>query len=316
VPPAPDAALPRGSTLRFADQNDTFSQPWDLSGAGAGAPYQVRWARFSGGPPVLEAIRSGAADVGYVGENVLPIALANAPDPEWVVIAAFATGGGGTYLAVHGDRIRSVADLRGRTIAYPRGTGREVFVARALQAAGLSLDDERRVEVPGTEVGPVFSSGRVDAAALLGAQKFRSNNPVVLADSRGYGGALGVLVTRSSVLADPCRAAALGDFIARSTAASNWVTAHPSALIRAQYVGEQGLTEAQGTDLYQNTGPTRWRPVDASVAGNRAGRGRAAHQDRDHTRHGRPDEPVRLPVHRPGRGPEPARRGDARRAAQ
>lgn len=266
VPRAPDAELARGVTLRFADQNDSFSQPWDLSGAGVGAPYQVKWATFSGGPPVLEAIRSGAADVGTVGENVLPIAMANAPDPQWVLVAAFATDGGGTYLAVHaGGGVRSVADLRGRKVAYPQGTGRQVFVARALQAAGVSMNDIQRVEVPGTEVGPVFASGRVDAAALLGAQKFKSNNPVVLTDSRGYGGALSVLVTRRSVLADPRKAAALGDFITRSTAASNWVTAHPQPLIEAQYVREQGLTEAQGSELYRNIGPTRWLPIDASV---------------------------------------------------
>jgi sulfonate transport system substrate-binding protein len=264
--PTKTAGIPNGVTLRFADQNDSFKQPWELSGVGQGAPYQVSWSTFSGGPPVLEAIRSGAADVGTVGENVLPIALANTPDKDWVLVGAFANDGGGTYLAVHeGSGIKKVADLRGKKVAFPPGTGRQVFVARVLEAAGLSLNDVQRVEVPGTEVGPVFASNRVDAAALLGAQKIKSNKPVVLTGSRGYGGALSVLVTRRSVLADPAKAAALGDFVQRNVASTNWVSKHPDALIKAQYVEKQGLTADQGKELLDDAGPTVWRPVDPTV---------------------------------------------------
>jgi sulfonate transport system substrate-binding protein len=261
-----DASLPSGVSLTFADQNESFRQPWDLSGVEKGAPYKVKWATFSGGPPVLEAIKSGAADIGTVGENVLPIALANDPDRDWVIVGAFANDGGDTYLAVHqGSGINKVADLKGKKIAYPQGTGRQVFVARALQAAGLSLNDIQKIEVPGTEVGPVFASGKVDAAALLGAQKFKSDNPVILTNSRGYGGALSVLVTRRSVLADPKKAAAIGDFVKRSAAAANWVGSHPDALVQALYVKVQGLTAEQGRELLDDAGPTIWRPIDDSV---------------------------------------------------
>ena len=47
----------------------------NLSNAGKDAPYAVEFADFSGGAAVIEALRSGAADVGSIGEAPVPIAV-------------------------------------------------------------------------------------------------------------------------------------------------------------------------------------------------------------------------------------------------
>ncbi len=56
----------------MAEQAGEASVPWALSGQGRDAPYQATFATFNGGPAVLEALVSGAVDVGYIGEAPFP----------------------------------------------------------------------------------------------------------------------------------------------------------------------------------------------------------------------------------------------------
>jgi sulfonate transport system substrate-binding protein len=67
--------VPPGAKLVVAEQNATQSLPWNLANAGKDAPYSVEFADFSGGSAVIEALRSGAADVGSIGEAPVPIAV-------------------------------------------------------------------------------------------------------------------------------------------------------------------------------------------------------------------------------------------------
>ena len=67
--------VPAGTKLVVAEQNATQSLPWNLANAGKDAPYSVEFADFSGGSAVIEALRSGAADIGSIGEAPVPIAV-------------------------------------------------------------------------------------------------------------------------------------------------------------------------------------------------------------------------------------------------
>ncbi len=72
---ATKADVPAGTKLVVAEQNATQSLPWNLANAGKDAPYGVEFADFSGGAAVIEALRSGAADIGSIGEAPVPIAV-------------------------------------------------------------------------------------------------------------------------------------------------------------------------------------------------------------------------------------------------
>lgn len=63
-----------------------------------------------------------------------------------------------------GPDIRSVADLRGKKVAYEEGTTAEVLLRYALRANGMSIDDIVKVPIAATEAGPAIIAGRVDAA--------------------------------------------------------------------------------------------------------------------------------------------------------
>ena len=163
------AAVPQGTRLVVAEQNDQASIPWRLSGADQGAPYDITFANFNGGPAVLEALIAGAVDIGYVGEAPLPIAIASGVD-DLVAVAIYANPGspGNYYLIVQPESgIKSVAELRGKTVAYPPGTGRHMALAGILHENGL----EPRLVGAGRAAGRL--RGGADLRLALGRCRHR-----------------------------------------------------------------------------------------------------------------------------------------------
>ena len=259
------AEIPDGLTLTVAEQNGSESVSYELSGAGDDAPYEVTFADFNGGPAVIEAVMSGGADVGYVGEAPLPIAASNGLD-ELVAIAARANpGSSGNYylVAQPGRGIDSVEDLAGHTVAYPPGTGRHMIAAAQIAAAGLTLgEDVEAVELAGSEVAPTFASGAVDAAIVLGSQYYNLGEPPILEDGEGFNWGLNFLIVRRDTLDDEGKVAAIGDYVRRSVAASNWEVAHPDDWIQANYVEREGITAEQGRALVDDAGFDYYYPID------------------------------------------------------
>ncbi|TSH94541.1 PhnD/SsuA/transferrin family substrate-binding protein [Verticiella sediminum] len=262
------AKVPKGTRLVIAEQSSQASVPWKQSGVGAGVPYEAVFANFNGGPAVLEALVSGGVDIGYIGEAPLPIALAAGVE-DLVAVALVANPGSpaSTYLVVQpGKGIDSVADLKGRSVAYPPGTGRHMILAGILHEHGLRLgEDVKGVQLAGAEVAPTFASGAVDAAIVLGNQYFRLGEPPILDDGVGHNWGLNALVARKSVLDDPARGPAIADFVRRAVAIYNWQAAHPDQWIQANFVEQQGLTFDQGKRLHEESGLGTFYPVDDRV---------------------------------------------------
>ena len=261
-------AVPAGVRLVVAEQNDQFSIPWRISGLGAGAPYNITFANFNGGPAVLEALVAGAVDVGFIGEAPLPIALA-AGVKDLKVIAAIANPGspGNIFLVAQpGSGIQKATDLAGKTVAYPPGTGRHMILSGILHAAGLDIrKDIRSVALAGSEVAPTFASRSVDAAIVLGQQLFRLGSPPIIEDGTGHNWGLNVLVTRQSVLDDPIKVQALADLTRRAVQVLNWQHRHAAQWISASYVKQQGLTFEQGKYLYEKSGLGAYYPIESRL---------------------------------------------------
>ena len=263
-------AVPKGTRLVVAEQLSQASIPWNLSGAGKDAPYSISFANFNGGPAVLEALVAGAADIGYIGEAPLPIAVANNVK-DLVAVGIFANPGsnGNIYLVAQPDSgIKTVADLKGRSVAYPPGTGRHMVLSGILHQDHLSLGtDVKGIPLAGTEVAPTFSAKAVDSAIVLGNQYFRLGKPPLIADGSGHNWGLNVLLVRQSLLDDKAKSAAVADFLRRAIYFNNWVIAHPDDWINATYVKQQGLTFDEGKWLYDKSGVGYFYPIDGEMAG-------------------------------------------------
>lgn len=263
---AAKTAVPPGTKLVIAEQNGTQSLPWNLANAGQGTPYEVDFADFSGGAAVIEALRSGAADVGSIGEAPVPIAVdSGVTDLVTVGLQANPGTSGGYYLVARPDSgVRTIEDLRGKRVAYPPGSGRHMVTAGLLKRHGLDLrTDVQPVELAGAEVVPTFAAGAVDAAIVLGNQYYQLGEPPILGDGKGINTGIQTLIVRRDVLDDPAKVAAIGDYVGRAVAANNWKDTHADQWIDQYYVKVQGITFEQGKKLYEEDGVASYYPIDA-----------------------------------------------------
>lgn len=262
--------VPAGTKLVVAEQNDTQSLPWNLADAGRDAPYAVEFADFSGGAAVIEALRSGAADVGSIGEAPVPIAVdSGVTDLVTVALQANPGTSGGYYLVAEPNSgITRIEDLRGKRVAYPPGSGRHMITAALLKQHGLDLKrDVQPVELAGAEVVPTFAAGAVDAAIVLGNQYYQLGEPPILGDGTGINTGIQSVIVRRDILEDPVKVAAIGDYVGRAVAANNWKDSHVDKWIDEYYVKEQGITFDQGKKLYDADGLAAYYPIDDASTG-------------------------------------------------
>lgn len=131
---------------------------------------KVEWSKFTAGPQLLEAVNVGSLDVGMVGET--PPIFAQAAGIPFVFIASTRPGTGeGTAIVVPKDsQIKTAADLKGRNIAFQRGTASQYFVVKALQEVGLKLSDVKHLNLIASETRAALLNSSVDAAVVSDPQ--------------------------------------------------------------------------------------------------------------------------------------------------
>ncbi|KQT19542.1 ABC transporter substrate-binding protein [Methylobacterium sp. Leaf399] len=122
----------------------------------------VRWSEFSAGPPLLEALGLGSIDLGQTGDA--PPVFAQAAGANLVYAAAQPGGGSGSAILVAAaSPIRTVADLKGKRVAFAKGSSAHNFIVVALEKAGLGYGDIEPVHLTPADGAAAFSRGAVDA---------------------------------------------------------------------------------------------------------------------------------------------------------
>ncbi|GJD35328.1 sulfonate ABC transporter substrate-binding protein [Methylobacterium aerolatum] len=122
----------------------------------------VRWVEFQAGPPLLEALNAGGIDFGYTGDA--PPIFSQAAGGNLVYVGAAApTRDGEAILVKATSPIRSVADLKGKTVAVGRGTSSHNLLIAALEKAGLSFSDIKPAYLLPSDAGSAFANDSVDA---------------------------------------------------------------------------------------------------------------------------------------------------------
>lgn len=131
---------------------------------------RVEWAKFTAGPQLLEAVNVGSLDIGMVGET--PPIFAQATGIPFVYMASTKPGTGeGTAIVVPKDSpIKTLADIKGKGIAFQRATASQYFVVKALQEAGLQFSDVKHVNLIAPETRAALINNSIDAAVLSDPQ--------------------------------------------------------------------------------------------------------------------------------------------------
>lgn len=127
--------------------------------------YKVTWAEFPFGPPLLEAINAGAIDFGHTGEA--PPIFAQAGGSSIVYVANEPPAPEGEAILVPKDSpIKSVADLKGKKVAYAKGSNSNYFAVKALEQAGIKYGEYEPVHLAPADARAAFETGRIDAWAI------------------------------------------------------------------------------------------------------------------------------------------------------
>ena len=121
----------------------------------------VNWLQSAGSNKANEALRAGAVDVGSTAGSAALLARANnSPiktislysQPEWSALVVGKNSG-----------IKTVADLKGKSIAATKGTDPYFFLVQALEEAGLSTKDVTVENLQHADGKAALANGSVDA---------------------------------------------------------------------------------------------------------------------------------------------------------
>ncbi len=123
---------------------------------------KVTWTEFPAGPVQLEALNVGSIDFGDVGEAP-PIFAQAAGAPLAYVAATPPRPALEAVLLPASSTVRSVADLKGRKVAYNKGSNVQYFLAKLLEKNGLKYTDVQHVHLPPADARAAFEKGSVDA---------------------------------------------------------------------------------------------------------------------------------------------------------
>ena len=125
----------------------------------------AEFVEFSSGPPLLEALNAGAVDFGATGDT--PPIFAQAAGSELVYVGAQPISGVNEAVLVRVDGpVQSLADLRGRRLAFTKGSSAHNVVVKVLAKAGLKPADVQAVYLQPPDAGAAFRSGALDAWSI------------------------------------------------------------------------------------------------------------------------------------------------------
>ncbi|WP_321782906.1 sulfonate ABC transporter substrate-binding protein [Burkholderia pyrrocinia] len=122
----------------------------------------VQWLEFPAGPQLLEGLNAGAIDVGTVGET--PPIFAQAAGVDFVYIGNEPPAPQGEAIVVLPDSpIRNVAQLRGKKVAFNKGSNVHYLLVKALEHAGLAYTDIQPIYLTPADARAAFVQRSVDA---------------------------------------------------------------------------------------------------------------------------------------------------------
>jgi sulfonate transport system substrate-binding protein len=221
-----------GVTLRIGDLQGFTSAAFDAAGQLDDVPYEIEWAEFPSGPPAVEAMNADALDVASMADTPEIFAVAGGVETSIVAgsLPADPEVSQLQLLAPEDSGIETVADLEGRSVAAADQTVLQYFLIAALAEEGLDLDDIDPVNLQPADANSAYASGDVDAfvgiepLSTIATQQVPST---VVAESADYFLQQGAVVARNGALEDGATSAAIGDFVQRQAATSDWIVGHP-----------------------------------------------------------------------------------------
>jgi sulfonate transport system substrate-binding protein len=120
----------------------------------------VKWVEFQFGPPMMEALGAGAIDLGSVGDT--PPVFAQAGGADLVYVAANPSAQH-AVLVPRDSPLKTLADLKGKKVAFGKGSSAQNVTIKALATAGLAFQDIVPTYLSPADATAAFNGGNIDA---------------------------------------------------------------------------------------------------------------------------------------------------------
>lgn len=124
--------------------------------------YSVEWFEFQAGPALLESLNAGSIDFGRTGDSPPIFAQAAGSSLVYVAVGKAKDKGSGV-LVKNGSTIKTLTDLKGKTIGFAKGSSSHYLLVHALNKAGLTLKDIKPAYLQPGDARIAFEQGKVDA---------------------------------------------------------------------------------------------------------------------------------------------------------
>ncbi|MFT4054274.1 MAG: ABC transporter substrate-binding protein [Novosphingobium sp.] len=214
--------------LRVGSQKGGTKALMLASGALDGAPYKVEWSEFPAAQNLLEALGSGAVDVGLVGDA--PFQFAYQAGSPIKAIGAQTTQeraeGALALIVPKASAIHGPKDLKGKRIATGRGSVGHYLVLRAMASAGLGAKDVTITFLSPSDARAALQTGVVDGWSTWQpyvAAALAEGNRIAI-DGRGFSQGYGFDIAPESAI--KAKRPLLDDFLRREGKALQWASTH------------------------------------------------------------------------------------------
>ncbi|GGU46778.1 lipoprotein [Streptomyces albospinus] len=202
----------------------------------------IKSSVFNAGPAEIEALNSGAIDIGWIGPSPAINGYVKSHGKSLKIIAGSASGG--VSLIVNPKKIKSLDDLKGKTIATPQlGNTQDVALLNFLAEKGYKVDatsgkGDVTVQRIDNKVTPTaYTQGSIDAAwvpeptasklvaaggkSLLDEKKLWKDGKFVITN---------VIVSQKFLTEHPKAVEAV---LRGSVATNTWIRSHPAEAVKA-----------------------------------------------------------------------------------
>ena len=217
----------------------------------------IAYSDLDAGPKQTEAMAAGKMDICHaLGGTSAILAAANGIDLK--IVGIYSRAPEAFMLMVKDSSIQSMQDLKGKTIAGPKGTILHQLLLAALKKAGMQADDVQFVSMGIPQAAAALAGGSADAALLAGPATLKMQNEGcrVLTTGKGLLDATIVIAMRSDFIRDyPDAAKKFMDTHAQVVAG---YAAKPESAYAAA-AAETGLSEEQVRTM------AKWYDFDPSI---------------------------------------------------
>lgn len=216
--------------LKVGDQNYyNIRASVELSKALEGAPYKVEWSGFQAAAPLSEALNAGAIDIGFLGDSGF-LFLASKSQTTKLIGVTRQNPNTVALLVPKNSTARTIADLKGKKVAYWPGAWSQQLTLGALAKAGLPADHVQFVKLMPLDAANALPGGSIDAFPVW--EPYISQQ-IVQSGARPLFTAEGVIPALSTIAAYgpsiDSKRAAIADFLVRLKNARAWVDANTDA---------------------------------------------------------------------------------------